>query len=47
MQELDPYRKLALIKPEGTRRVGEPQLRWLESVEGDLKKMGVRNWRRE
>jgi hypothetical protein len=45
MHEVDPCRKLTLIKPEGTRRVGKPKLRWLESAEGDLK-MGVRNWRR-
>ena len=47
MQELDPCRKLAVLKPEGTRRVGKPQLRWLESDEGDLKNVGVRNWRRK
>jgi hypothetical protein len=47
MQELDPCRTLTVLKPEDTRRVGKPELRWLESVEGDLKNMGVRNWRRE
>jgi len=46
MQELDPCRKLTVLTAEGTRRVGKRKLRWLESVEGDLKKMGVRNWRR-
>jgi len=46
MQELDPCGKLTLIKPEGPRRLGKPKLRWLESAEEDLKKMGVRNWRR-
>jgi len=45
MQELDPCRKLTLLKTEGTR-VGKPKLRWLESVEKDLKNMGMRNWRR-
>jgi hypothetical protein len=47
LQELDPCRKLTLPKPEGTRRVGEPKRRWLESVEGHLKNVGVRNWRRK
>jgi len=33
MQELNHCRKLTVIKPEGTRRVGKPKLRWLELVE--------------
>jgi len=33
MQEINPCRKLTVLKPEGTRRVGKPKLRWLESVE--------------
>jgi hypothetical protein len=41
MQELDPCRKLTILQAEGTRRVGKLKLRWLESVEEDLKKMGV------
>jgi len=45
MQELNPSRKLTVLKPEGTRCVGKPKLRWLESFEEDLKRMGVRNWR--
>jgi len=47
MQELDPCRKFTQLKPEGTRRVGRPELKWLESVEEDLEKMGVGNRRRE
>jgi hypothetical protein len=47
MQELDPCKKLTLYKPEGTRRVGKPRARWLGSVETDLKKVGVKNWRRK
>jgi len=38
---------LTLLKPDGTRSVGKPKLRWLESIEEDLEKMGVRNWRRK
>jgi hypothetical protein len=45
MQELDPCRKLAVLRPEGTRRLGKLKLKWLESVEEDLKKMGVRKLR--
>jgi hypothetical protein len=47
MQELDPYRKLTLHKPEGTRRVGKARARWLESVHTDLRKMGAKIWRRK
>jgi hypothetical protein len=42
LQELDPCRKITVLKPEGARHVGKPELRWFELVEGDLKKMGVR-----
>jgi hypothetical protein len=47
MQELDPCRKLTLHKPEGTRRVGKPRARWLESVETDQRKTGVKSCRRK
>jgi hypothetical protein len=47
MQELDPCRKLTVLKPEDTRRVGKPKLKWFESVEGDLNYVGVRHWRRK
>ena len=30
----------------GTRRMGRPRTRWLQDVEGDLKKLGIRNWKR-
>jgi len=46
MQELDTCRELTVLKEEGTRRVGIHKMRWFESAEGDLKKMGVRTWRR-
>jgi len=31
MQQLDPCRKLTILKPEGTRRVGKRRLMWLGS----------------
>ena len=46
MQEMDPCRKLILLKPECTTpTVGNHELRWLESVGEDLKNMGVKTWR--
>jgi len=47
MQELDPCRKLTLLKPEGTRSVGKSHLKWFESVEEDIKNLGEMNWRRK
>jgi hypothetical protein len=46
-QERNPCRKLTLRTQDGTRRVGRPAIRWLDSIEGDLKLMRVRNWRRK
>jgi hypothetical protein len=47
MQEKDPCRKLTFIKLEGTRPAGKPNLRWLKSIEVDIKNMGARNCRRQ
>ena len=38
-------RKLTEWEPCSSRAIGRPRLRWLDQVEGDLKKMKVRNWR--
>ena len=45
MQERDPTRKLTSHKPKGILHVGKNRFWWLESVEEDLKNMGVRNRR--
>jgi hypothetical protein len=37
--------KLTEWEPFSSRAVGRLRLRWLDQVEGDLKKMEVRNWR--
>jgi hypothetical protein len=34
-----------LDKPEGRRRVGRPNLRWMDGVMRDAERLGVRNWR--
>jgi len=36
MQKLGTCRKLTVLKLEGIRRLGTPELRWLQSVEEDL-----------
>jgi hypothetical protein len=46
MQEQSPCRKLTVHRPEGTGRVGRPAIGWLDSIEEDLKIMGIRNWKR-
>jgi hypothetical protein len=38
-------KKAFLGKPGGKRGVGRPNLRWINSVENDLKSVGVKRWR--
>jgi hypothetical protein len=40
-----PCKKITLDKPEGRRRVGRPNLRWMDGVTKDAERLGVRNWR--
>ena len=40
-------RKIYRGKTEGRRKTGRPRKRWVDGVEEDLKKMGVRGWRRK
>ncbi|PSN34622.1 hypothetical protein C0J52_24194 [Blattella germanica] len=46
MEGDNSVRKLTLLKPEGSRRVGRPKLRWMGGIEEDLRKLGTRAWRR-
>lgn len=46
-KELDPCRKVTLTKIDGKRKVGRPPIRWMDSVEHDLKTVGVYGWRRK
>jgi hypothetical protein len=45
MQENLPCKKITLDEPEGRRRVGRPNLRWMERVMRDAERLAVRNWR--
>jgi hypothetical protein len=44
MQDNLPCKKITLDKPEGKRRVGRPNLRWMDGVMRDVEGLGVRNW---
>lgn len=46
MNEHRVPKKVLQAKPMGNRSVGRPRLRWLDDVEADLRKIGVRNWKR-
>ena len=45
MQDNLPYKKIILDKPESRRRVGRPNLRWMDGVMRAAEWLGVRNWR--
>jgi hypothetical protein len=45
MEEKRMPKKILKGKIQGTKRKGPPRKRWVDDVEQDLKKMGVRGWR--
>jgi hypothetical protein len=45
MQNNLPCKKVTLNMPEGRRRAGRPNLRWMDGVIKDAEKLGDRNWR--
>jgi hypothetical protein len=45
MQDNLPCKKITLDKPEGRRRVGRPNLRWMDGVMRVAERLGVRNWK--
>jgi len=45
MQDNLPCKKITLDKPDGRRRVGRPNLRWMDGVMRNAERLGVRNWK--
>jgi hypothetical protein len=40
--------KVALdAKPEGKRKVGRPESRWLDDTQAQVKMIGIKGWRRK
>jgi len=47
MDETRAVKKLFEDKIEGRRGRGRPRLRWIDDVEEDIRKLGVKRWRRK
>jgi len=47
MNETRAVMKISEGKLEGRRGRGRPRLRWINDVEDDLRKLGVKRWRRK
>jgi hypothetical protein len=45
MNETRSVKKILEGKSEGRRGRGRPKLRWINDVEADLRKFGVKRWR--
>jgi hypothetical protein len=43
MEDNLPDRKITLGTPEGRRRVGRPNHRWMDGVKRDAERLGIRN----
>ena len=37
-------KRIRVLQLEGYRRVGRPKGRWIDGVNGDAKRLGIRNW---
>ena len=47
MNETRSVKEIFEGKLEGRRGTGRPRLRWIDDVEDDLRKLGVKRWRAE
>jgi len=47
MSDARVVKKVLLGKPDGRRKAGRPKLRWLNSLENDVKSAGVQRWRKK
>ena len=45
MNETRSVKKIFEGKLDGRRDRGRPRLRWIDDVEDDLRKLGVKRWR--
>jgi hypothetical protein len=45
MQDNLPCKKITLDEQKDRRRVGRPNLSWMDGVTKDAERLGVRNWR--
>jgi hypothetical protein len=45
MEEHRDPKKALERKPRGRRMRGKPCTRWIDNVEDDLRKMGIKRWR--
>jgi hypothetical protein len=44
MEEKSSCKKITFSQPEGSRKMGRPKLRWLDSVLKDVKLLKVETW---
>ena len=46
MNSVRTIKKILNTKPDGTRSVGRPKLRWKDGVDQDMRILGVKNWKK-